>query len=279
MALDQIAEAYYVRRATHTRAVVAAILALWRAAGPSGFRGEVTQAAGILAAGQLVAATLASAYLDAVTADQGLGPGLRINPRRIAGTTGDDLPLTDVLTAPTRRTWALMDSGADYASASLSGEATLTRIVANEVTQAATDAVTVGMVGNQDVTGFVRVLHTPSCGRCAVIAGRWYAVNDGFDRHPGCDCVHVPAAERATVAPLQTSADAYFRSLSDREANRRFGAEVADKIRAGADVTKTVNNAQRGTHRYRTAAERWAAAKSRDTAVADLIRTGYLAAA
>ena len=46
--------------------------------------------------------------------------------------------------------------------------------------------------------GYVRMLNPPSC-RCSVLAGRFYRWNNGFLRHPKCDCVHVqtPATARA----------------------------------------------------------------------------------
>src|SRR5690606_27642678 len=45
------------------------------------------------------------------------------------------------------------------------------------------------------VDGYVRMLNPPSCSRCAVLAGRFYKKNQGFLRHPGCDCRHIPASE------------------------------------------------------------------------------------
>ena len=67
MALEQIVAAHYRRSALTTAQVVAAVLAIWRATGPSGFRDELRRVAGIVAAGQLVRAIQAAAYLAALT--------------------------------------------------------------------------------------------------------------------------------------------------------------------------------------------------------------------
>ncbi len=203
MALEQVAQAHYRRSALTTRQVVAAVLAIWNATGPSGFRDELVRAAGLVAAGQLSQAVQAAAYLIDVAAEQDLGSAEAVVvPRAFAGTTSSGQDLTDVLSYPVNRTWDLLDSGADFATAQASGTASLTRIVSNEVTQAGTNATQVGMTGNLDMGGYVRMLQAPSCGRCAILAGKWFDWNQGFKRHPSCFPAGVtvsgPAADAAT---------------------------------------------------------------------------------
>lgn len=241
MSVEQVARAHYRRSALTTRQVVAAVLAIWNATGPSGFRDELTRAAGLVAAGQLAQAVQAAAYLVDIAGEQDLSTGAAIAPRAFAGTSASGQDLTDVLSAPTMRVWTLLDSGADLASAATSGAATLTRIVTNEVTQAGANAAHVGMTGNLDMGGYVRMLQAPSCGRCAILAGKWFEWNRGFKRHPGCDCVHVPAAEANGVADLRTNPRAYFDSLSEAEQNRYFGTDNAQAIRDGSDMGQVVN--------------------------------------
>lgn len=102
---------------------------------------------------------------------------------------------------------------------------------------------------NGTPVGWVRMLTPPSCGRCAILAGRWYGWNEGFQRHPNCDCRHIPAPEsdagELTVDPL-----AYFESLTIDEQDDYFGQAVAEAIRNGADVVQTVNaqNRKGGTY-------------------------------
>lgn len=292
MSLEQIVTAHYRRSALTTRQVVAAILAIWRATGPSGFRDELRRVAGIVAAGQLVRAVQAAAYLAALTDEFGMAaPQATLQPRAIAGVSADGRALEAVLGFAAVRAWTMLDAGADYATANTSGAASLTRIVANETTQAGINAESVGMVGQPEMVGYVRLLNTPSCGRCAILAGKWFKWNDGFDRHPGCDCVHVPAADQADAmsgkppwsANLVNDPKAYFDSLSTAEQNRYFGKAEATAIRDGADMNKTVNLTTRKKRRSSglsvpRSIDRLIAGKSRDEAIDVLVRTGYLAA-
>lgn len=292
MALEDIVAAHYRRSALTTRQVVAAILAIWRATGPSGFRDELRRVAGIVAAGQLVRAVQAAAYLAALTDEFGMAaPQATPQPRAIAGVSADGRALEAVLGFAAVRAWTMLDAGADYATANTSGAASLTRIVANETTQAGITAESVGMVGQPEMVGYVRLLNTPSCGRCAILAGKFFKWNDGFDRHPGCDCVHVPAADQADAmsgkppwsANLVNDPKAYFDSLSTAEQNRYFGKAEATAIRDGADMNKTVNLTTRKKRRSSglsvpRSIDRLIAGKSRDEAIDVLVRTGYLAA-
>lgn len=97
--------------------------------------------------------------------------------------------------------------------------------------------------------GYVRMLNPPSCGRCAVMAGRFYRWNQGFARHPGCDCVHVPTTSKSTAGALQEGLIEdpyeYFNSLSDADRVKYFGKYEARAIEDGADLFQVVN-ARRG---------------------------------
>lgn len=281
MAVEQVAQAYYRRSQSHQRAVVDALLALWRQSGPSGFRDVVVQAAGLVAAGQLVAAVNAARYVLDVATEYDLDPApLQINPRGFAGTTAAGRDLTDVLQSPVIRVWAQVDLGTDLPTATRSGEAVLTRIVANEVAQSGVDAVQAGIVADPGMGGYVRMVQAPACGRCAILAGKWFEFNQGFDRHPGCDCVHVPAGRRAEAMGAMTPWSAnlvdnprtYFDSLSAAEQNRQFGAAVADKVRDGGDVIRAVNHANPRPPRSR----RSPTARSRTAAVRQLQSAGLL---
>lgn len=203
MALEQIAQAHYRRSALTTQRVVAAVLAIWRATGPSGFRDELPRAAGLVAAGQLAQAVQAAAYLIDLADEQGLAAADAVlNPRSLSGVAANGRALVDVLSYPVNRTWQLLDAGADFATAEQSGLASLTRITGNEIDQAGITAERVGMVGHQDFDGYIRTLSGPSCGRCAILAGKWFKWDAGFDRHPQCFPAGVtvsgPATEAAT---------------------------------------------------------------------------------
>lgn len=90
------------------------------------------------------------------------------------------------------------------------------------------------------VTGYVRMLETPSCSRCVVLAGKFFHHNTGFQRHPKCDCRHIPSRENV-AGDITTDPDAYFGSLSKAEQDSKFTKAGAEAIRAGADVGQVVN--------------------------------------
>lgn len=253
MALEQVAQAHYRRSQAHAARVVAAALAVWREVGPAGWQTEVRRVAGLLAAGQLVAAVQAAEYLVAVAQEQDMAPaGATLVPRALAGVAANGRDLTDILSIPAQRATALLEGGATAADAATSGAATLTRIVGNEVVQAGTTGTQIAMTGQERVTGYIRMLQAPACGRCVILAGAWYEWNAGFKRHPGCDCIHVPAADSFGVSDLRTNPREYFNSLPPGQQDRVFGNKAnADAVREGADIGRVVN-AQSFRYRGRT---------------------------
>jgi hypothetical protein len=86
------------------------------------------------------------------------------------------------------------------------------------------------------VSGYVRALRAPSCSRCAILAGRWYRYSAGFNRHPHCDCVHVPA-ENDLAPELVTDTLAAIRD------GKVHGLSRAERqaIDLGADPSQVVN--------------------------------------
>lgn len=96
-----------------------------------------------------------------------------------------------------------------------------------------------------NITGYVRMLNPPSCRRCIILAGRWYRWNTGFQRHPRCDCLHVPGAENV-VGDERTDPYATFSSMTPEQQEKTFGRSEARAIREGADIYRVVNISQRG---------------------------------
>lgn len=165
--------------------------------------------------------------------------GLLAQTVTTAGRTYNDLAqAAQVLPdgAPTKSEMARMALGStqDYM------DAIFHEIIA-ETARAAESAAT---VQRPWVEGWVRMLTPPSCLTCAVLAGRFYLWNAGFERHPGCDCVHIPASE-ASSTDLRTNPNTYFDSLSEAEQNRIFTNAGARAIRDGADMYQVVG-ARRG---------------------------------
>jgi hypothetical protein len=120
------------------------------------------------------------------------------------------------------------------------GLASLTRIVGTQVADAGRAGESVSITARTAIDGYVRMLVPPSCSRCAILAGKFYRWNAGFDRHPMCDCRHVPSSE-GRADDLTTSPRAYFDSLNAAEQSRYFTESGAQAIRDGADINQVVN--------------------------------------
>ncbi len=89
------------------------------------------------------------------------------------------------------------------------------------------------------------MLNPPSCKRCIILAGKWFRWNEGFLRHPRCDCRHIPASENIagdfTTDPYQA-----FHALTPEQQEKEFGKIEARAIRDGADIYRVVNLQARG---------------------------------
>lgn len=103
--------------------------------------------------------------------------------------------------------------------------------------------------GPKVAVGWIRVLDPPSCGRCAVLAGRFYKWSDGFLRHPNCDCKHMPVTQPVAKG-IVVDSQAYFDSLSEADQDRLFGRGEAEAIRNGADIAQVVNATARRNGMY-----------------------------
>lgn len=117
-----------------------------------------------------------------------------------------------------------------------SSDAAFDRLVLALINDAGRTAQSVDLATRPAVSGYVRSLRPPSCGRCAVLAGRVYRFSQGFRRHPQCDCLMTPTSD--TIGPsLVTNVGAlvsvgHIRGLSQADA-----AAVND----GADLGRVVN--------------------------------------
>lgn len=190
-------------------------------------RGDTSRLVAVVIAAQLVAARDAVASVPQMLAEQGLSTDAagEVNPRAFAGVASDGRPLDSLLAVPET-------VGA------------LELIVATQIQDAARGAAGASVAARPAVTGYVRMLNPPSCSRCAILAGKFYRWNRGFQRHPRCDCRHIPSSENL-AGDLTTNPDEYFRSLSRVEQDKAFTKAGAQAIRDGADISQVVN-ARRG---------------------------------
>jgi hypothetical protein len=198
-------------------------------------------------AGQQQAAAPAQSYVDTVVrADGGApDPAGSVRTSAFVGVAADGRPLKSLLYQPVIETrWRLLSgqSGPDALDGAL---AMLLQEIETEVADAGRAADGVSIASDRTVTGYVRVLSPPSCSRCTILAGRVYGSAVAFQRHPHCDCVHLPTT-RYRSSPLMDPGE-YFHSLSAAEQNRIFTVAGAQAIRDGADISSVVN-ARRGMY-------------------------------
>lgn len=212
-----------------------------------------------VAAGQVAAAAGAPLYVAAALAQDGAvaTPVAAVDPRRFAGITSDGRTLTGLLTQPLLRSLYLRVQGADDATALLGGRTSLEAMVRTEVLDTGRDAVSVAMGLDRSVRGYVRVVSPPACGRCIVLAGKFFRRNTGFDRHPRCDCQHSPLA-RQPAEPAQDPRE-LFVGMTAEQQDRAFGRGNAEVIRRGGDIGQVVN-ARRGMAK---AGDNWTTASAR----------------
>lgn len=197
----------------------------------------------LVAAAQQRAARQAVAYVPAVLDEQGIDapPAGEVRIAPLVGVASDGRPLDSLLYEPIIRTKQLVGEGAAVSSAMGSGLASLQTIIATQVMDAARGAAGIGVTARPRI-GYVRQLVTPSCPRCVVLAGKYYRWNDGFLRHPRCDCVHIPSVENRagdyTTDPRLAIEQGQVRGLSK--------ADTKAILEDGADVSQVIN-AHRGT--------------------------------
>lgn len=197
---------------------------------------------------QLDAATRGAGYGGNTLADQGLyeAPEAWVDPSSLAGVSSRGASLGAALYSAIPHTKDLIAGGMPERVALARGREVLQMSAAAQVADAGRTAAGLDTFARPRV-GYVRMLNPPSCSRCSVLAGRFYRNNEGFRRHPRCDCVHVPTTrtEAAESEGLVHDPYAYFESLSESAQDKTFGKAQAQAIRDGADLFQVVN-ARRG---------------------------------
>jgi hypothetical protein len=217
------------------------LLGSWSTVAPGAF---VT-----VSAAQLEAASGADAYVDTVLDQLGIdggAPAGRVQPMSFAGIASDGRSLDGLLIQPVLQVLDLAAAGAGQTVAMRHGLYVLQMIGQTQVADAGRVAVGAATAARRKVSGYVRHLVPPSCSRCAVLAGKYYRWNRGFQRHPHCNCIHIPVSEDV-AGDVRTTPQSYFDSLPAADQDRFFGKAGAQAIRDGADITQVVN-ARRGMY-------------------------------
>lgn len=207
----------------------------------------------LLSAAQLGASRAGFDYIGTALDEMNVDapPEGALNARALAGVASDGRPLDSLLYESVVRAKSAVGGGASVRDALASGRNTLDLITRTQVTDAGRVGSGIGIAVRPKVAGYVRQLNPPSCGRCAVLAGRFYRWNAGFERHLHCDCVHAPVDSiNSPVAASRIDPDAYFHSLSAQQQDDMFGASNAAAIRDGADLARVINATGRASGVY-----------------------------
>jgi len=198
------------------------------------------QLTSVVSAGQLAAAQRATTYVPAVLAETGQPdlPDARVRPQAFSGVAADGRSLTGLLRSSVVHAKTGSASGLSSDLALGVGQRWLDALVETVITDAfrlATEAET----AVRDNLGFVRQVNPPCCGRCAVLAGRWYRFDAGFERHPRCDCIGIPASENV-AGSLVTDPARLFNGGQVRGLTRR----ERERLAAGDDPVKVINESR-----------------------------------
>lgn len=210
------------------------------------WKAQIPRLLSLLIVAQHTAAASADDYVTAALAAQGATarPEVRTNVAAFAGIASDGRDLESLLDMPGVVARTAFFGGASIDRAMAAGGALAQLAAHTQVADAGRTADQVALVGNRQATGYVRMVVGKTCSRCLILAGRRYAYNTGFRRHPKCDCVHIPAAEDR-ADDLRTDPRKAFEAMDEAEQNRVFTKAGAQAIREGSDIARVVN-ARRG---------------------------------
>lgn len=229
---------------------VAALTRLWTKAGiefDDGWwqiRGRAVETLQLGRAATIHAAIPYTSEVLAETRQEGVPSGALV-PATFLAAAPDGYPVTETLDALPIRAKQAVAGGASALEARASASAWLSGVALTMLADTRRGIYEADMVQRPRVTGYVRMLNPPSCPRCVILAGKRFLWNQGFQRHPNCDCIHIPASE-ALAGDLTTDPYAYFNSMSEKEQDRWFGKHNAQAVRDGADIYRVQNTRMRG---------------------------------
>lgn len=228
----------------------------------------------ITASAQLGAARNGASYVPRTLAGYGeaISSLADVDPRAFAGIASDGRPLGSLLEGA--------KAHAKQMNSLEAGGKWLDMAVHTQIADASRGAAAVSIATRPGV-GYVRMVNPPCCGPCAVLAGHEYRYNQGFKRHPRCDCVHIPTtlANPGDHFGVNPTLD----QITDlTESERKALIEGSDLSRvinarrgASRDRLTTTALARRGQARL-TPDGIFARAKSRDEALRLLRQNGYI---
>lgn len=232
MAPLQAVSDLYAAQQRRTLTATLATREQWAKAGsPAKFGRVVNSMFALIASAQLGAAREAAQSVPAALEESGYPEAqlARVRPAGMAGWASDGRPLEPLL-------WLAPDiaaaGGKSLSEQMAAGQAWLDLMVHRQVTDAGRAASSVAITSTARA-GYVRFVSPPCCQRCAVLAGKFFRYNTGFDRHLRCDCIHRPTSSREP-------ADGYADMVSTDQITDLTEAQ-RKAVEDGADLNQVVN--------------------------------------
>jgi hypothetical protein len=192
VSVDNIVRAHYEQQQALARTAAQRAQSSWRQIDPdsiaASWRELLAKLLRWLTATQASAALAGASYVERVVWETGGRPRPvgRVEPSALAGIASDGRALDSLLETPLHDVFDRLEHGATVEDALRVGQNDLVRIAATQITDAGRVATSVAMANDQYISGYVRIVHLPACGRCIILAGREYAWSTGFLRHPRC---------------------------------------------------------------------------------------------
>lgn len=244
--LPQSAELYAVAQHREIMAAVSALRRAWRRMGDdfdASWLAVAPQMLQVLDTAQERVAAGALVYMPSVLTETGQrlhDPAYAVEASSLVGSAGDGRPTEDLLYGGVIHAKEAVALGASVSQALTTAGQFIT--LAGGTALSDTGRTAEKMAGHsRRVTGYVRMLSPPSCGRCVILAGSWTSAQRAFRRHPGCDCRNIPLAEDA-ANDVTTGVEGYLNSLDDRALAKALGSKAnAQAFKDGADPIQIVN--------------------------------------
>jgi hypothetical protein len=291
---DVVIEHYQAQR-RQAESLAILLRRLWRRVSIDDLDGSwaavASRAALVVASAQLGAARAGAEYVPLALAAAGLevNPEGAVQPRRFAGVASDGRGLEQLLYSGVIRVKQGLAGGAQPADAVASGRKWLEAIGRTQVADASRAAAGVAITARPRV-GYTRMVNPPCCQRCAVLAGRFFRWNQGFLRHPGCDCRHTPTTEQAAPDLVSEVDPGQIRDLTGAQRNaiadgadmnqvinaHRKGARSSDGMTTTEGTTRRGLAGQRGSRQRLTPDAIYRTSATREEAIGRLRTNGYL---
>lgn len=258
--IPQSAQKHLTTQRRETHEALSATQRQWRRMGPdfdASWGLIVGSLVGITSTAQHRIAEESFDYIPTVLDEQGSSERINVTTRPqadpLVGVTGSGTPVDEAFYAAVITSKIAIDRGMTIPQALKRGEHRLMQRASLALSDTGRFAERISLAPAR-VSYYQRALSLPSCSRCVILAGRLYRMEQAFQRHPRCDCRHLPVGEAGEVEeadPLE-----YFGSLPESEQDRIFTKSGAEAIRNGADMNQVVN-ARRGMYTSRTGSRKW----------------------